>query len=155
MNWSYVKNIITGLASLMQGMQVTITTMFTPSPTVEWPRETAPLPLRFRGHIMLVADESTGFSRCIACGSCVRACPSNCIEVTGEKPEGAKKKSPTLFQLDFTKCSLCGLCVESCPVEALAYSRDYALAGADRKVYSSMDLLAGVGSPFTEQCHEL
>ncbi|MCF6187350.1 MAG: NADH-quinone oxidoreductase subunit I [Desulfobulbaceae bacterium] len=155
MNWSYAQNIITGLVSLVKGMQVTMTTMLTPSPTVEWPRETAPLPPRFRGHIMLVADESTGFARCIACGACSRACPSNCIQVIGEKPEGVKKKSPTLFQLDFTKCSLCGLCVESCPVAALAYSRDYALAGPDRQVYSSMDLLTGFASPLTEQCHEL
>jgi len=154
MNWSYAKNIITGLASLVQGMQVTMTTMLTPSPTVEWPRETAPLPLRFRGHIKLVTDEAGG-AKCIACGACVRSCPSVCIEVKGDKPEGAKKKAPTLFQLDFTKCSLCGLCVESCPVAALTYSRDYALAGADRRVYSSMDLLAGVASPFPEQCHEL
>lgn len=151
MNCCYLRDITTGLASLLKGMKVTMTTMLSPVSTVQWPRETAPVPKMFRGHIMLVADEKTGFSKCIACGSCVRACPSGCIEVRGEKPKDAKKKSPTLFQLDFTKCSLCGLCVESCPVEAITYSRDYALAGPDWQSFARMDLLSAVASPFAEE----
>ncbi|RUM37378.1 MAG: NADH-quinone oxidoreductase subunit I [Desulfobulbus sp.] len=145
---SYAQDIITGLSSLLTGMKVTIKTMFTKGHTVQWPRQTAQLPLNFRGHIRLVANDSTGFAKCIACGSCVRACPSNCIEVKGEKPEGAKKKSPTLFRLDFTKCSLCGLCVESCPVAAITFSRDYALAGLTSEPFAAMNLLDEVASPF-------
>jgi NADH-quinone oxidoreductase subunit I len=145
---SYAQDIITGLVSLLTGMKVTIVTMFTKPNTVEWPRETAQLPLMFRGHILLVANETTGFAKCIACGSCVRACPSNCIKVKGAKPEGAKKKSPTLFELDFTKCSLCGLCVESCPVDAITFSRDYALAGLTSEPFAAMNLLSDVASPF-------
>jgi len=91
---------------------------------------------------------------CISCGLCRKDCLY--LQTFGLPDEQAEEAlAQRLNFSQFFSCSLCGLCVESCPVEALAYSRDYALAGADRKVYSSMDLLAGVGSPFTEQCHEL
>lgn len=147
----YIREITNGLKSLLTGMKVTMTTMFTKGPTVQWPREAAPIPMKFRGHIMLRENEETGFSKCIACGSCVRSCPSNCIEVKGAKPEGSKKKAPTLFMLDFTKCSLCGLCVESCPVDAITFSRDYALAGPSAEPFASMNLLAGLASPFSKE----
>jgi NADH-quinone oxidoreductase subunit I len=152
---NYLKEIFNGLKSLVIGLKVTMTTMLTKSTTIEWPREAAPIPEKFRGHIMLRKDEETGLSKCIACGSCVRACPSNCIQVKGAKPEGAKKKAPILFQLDFTKCSLCGLCVESCPVDAITFSRDYALAGPSSEPFAAMNLLAGLASPFIEESNEL
>ena len=152
---AYFQEIKDGLMSLLTGMKVTMTTMFTKGPTIEWPREAAPIPVRFRGHIMLRKDEETGLSKCIACGSCVRSCPSNCIAVKGEKPPGAKKKAPILFQLDFTKCSLCGLCVESCPVDAITFSRNYALAGPSADPFAAINLLAGLASPFTEESNEL
>jgi NADH-quinone oxidoreductase subunit I len=71
---------------------------------------------------------------------CQKACPSQCITVEGEKPEGGKRKVPTQFTLDFTACSLCGLCVESCRFNAIRYSRVYNLAGT-RKEEFLMDLL--------------
>ncbi|HIP39015.1 MAG TPA: 4Fe-4S dicluster domain-containing protein [Desulfocapsa sulfexigens] len=155
MNRSYAKDIATGLASLLTGMKVTMTTMLTKGHTVEWPREAAQVPLMFRGHIQLVANKDNGFAKCIACGACARACPSNCIEVKGAKPEGAKKKSPTFFMLDFTTCSLCGLCVESCPVVAITFSRDYALAGFELQPFAGMDLLKDVASPFVEERNDI
>ncbi len=108
--------IIRGLGSLLTGMRVTMANMRTQPHTVQWPRETAPLPPAFRGHIQLVVNEATGYPRCIACSSCARNCPSQCIVVSGKKPAGAKKKLAERFLLDFTTCSLCGICVESCPV---------------------------------------
>lgn len=144
----YFREIISGFVSLLTGMKVTIVTMFRKPYTVQWPRETAPLSPRYRGHIDLTINEETGFANCIACGSCARTCPSGCIEVTGKKPEGAKKKAVNLFLLDFTKCSLCGLCVESCPVGAIDFSKDYCLVDYKSDTFSSMDLLQGIRSPF-------
>ena len=122
--------------------------MVTPPHTVQWPRQTAPLPERFRGHISMVPDEKTRYPRCIACGTCARTCPSGCITVHGRRPDGARKKVASRFLLDFTRCSLCGLCVESCPVEALVFSRDYALADYSDAGFRRMDLLKGLVSPF-------
>jgi NADH-quinone oxidoreductase subunit I len=69
---------------------------------------------------------------------CERACPSNCISMTGEKPEGSKKKVLTSYILDFTTCSLCGSCVESCNFNALKFSNEYNLASTRREDSSSI-----------------
>ncbi len=148
---SYVHEIVRGTGSLLAGMKVTIKAMLSRTQTVQWPRQYLTLPQRFRGHIQLVPVESTGFPKCFACGNCARTCPSKCITVKGKKPEGAKKKAPTTFLLDFTKCSLCGLCVESCPVSALSFSKDYAMAGPSRQDFAEMDLLPSLASPFSTQ----
>ena len=81
---------------------------------VRYPYEALKIPPRFRGHIELVRDPSTGRALCFACKLCERACPSDCIAVEGVKLEGAKKRSVSAYKLDFTKCSLCGSCVEAC-----------------------------------------
>ena len=109
--------------------------------TVQYPHETLPIPARFRGHIELVRDPETGKAICYACKLCERACPSDCIIVEGAKLEGAKKKSVTVYKLDFTKCSLCGSCVEACRDAAIRYSRDYNLAGLHKEEFI-MDLFA-------------
>jgi NADH-quinone oxidoreductase subunit I len=131
----YFKDIISGTWSLLVGMGITIRFFFQPVVTVQYPHETLPIPPRFRGHIDLVKDDETGETKCIVCGMCQKACPSGCISVAGEKPEGAKRKVLTKYTLDFTKCSLCGLCVESCKPGAIDFSGEYNLAGTNRNAY--------------------
>lgn len=126
---TYFKDLFLGIKSLLVGMGVTIKAFFSPVVTVQYPREKNYITPNYRGHIILLKNEKTGASKCIACGACQRACPSGCIEIASEKKEGEKKKSLTGFFLDFTKCSLCGICVESCPTSAIAYSNEYSLAG--------------------------
>ncbi|HPX61094.1 MAG TPA: NADH-quinone oxidoreductase subunit I [Deltaproteobacteria bacterium] len=131
----YFKEIFYGLKSLLIGMGITIRYCFSPVVTVQYPHETLKMPARFKGHIELIPDEQTGTSKCIACGMCQRTCPSGCISVDGEKPEGAKTKMMTSFMLDYTKCSLCGLCVESCTFSAIRHSMRYNLAGTSKQAY--------------------
>jgi NADH-quinone oxidoreductase subunit I len=64
---------------------------------------------------------------------CQKNCPSGCITLAGEKPEGAKKKVLTQYVLNFTTCSLCGLCVENCKPEAIDFSKEYNLASPRRE----------------------
>ena len=137
----YFKELFSGFWSLLTGLWVTIKYMVQPVVTVQYPHESLEMTPRFRGHIDLVGDEETGAPKCIACGMCQKACPSGCITLTGEKPEGAKKKVVTSYILDFTKCSHCGLCVESCPVDGLDFSKNYALADYNSETFSSMDLI--------------
>jgi NADH-quinone oxidoreductase subunit I len=130
-----LSEILHGFASLLTGMRVTIAQTLKPSVTVHYPHESLKMPARFRGHIELVRDLETGKSLCIACKSCEKACPSDCIFVEGVKREGEKRKSPTDFSVDFTKCSLCGSCVEVCPTDALRFTRTYNLASTSKNAY--------------------
>ena len=129
---AYFKEIFSGLWSLLVGMKLTLHHMFSPTLTVHYPYDVVPVSPGFRGHIDLVIDPDTADSKCITCMMCERACPSQCITVRAEKPEGAKKKILVGYDLDFTKCSLCGNCVEVCPVDAIEYSHEYTLAGYSR-----------------------
>jgi NADH-quinone oxidoreductase subunit I len=134
-----LKEIATGFNSLLTGMRITLGQFFKPSVTVQYPHESLKMPEKFRGHIELVRDPTTGRAICFACKLCERACPSDCITVEGAKLDGAKKKSVTNYILDFTKCSLCGSCVEACRDGAIRYSHEYNLASTNKEDYV-MDL---------------
>jgi NADH-quinone oxidoreductase subunit I len=124
---TFILEIINGAISLITGMCVTTKAFFTPAVTVQYPRQTVKITHRYRGHTKLVADEERPErTKCIVCGMCERNCPSkSIIKVEGEKLEGEKKKTATVYILNFTTCSQCGLCVETCPTDALAFSADY------------------------------
>ena len=130
-----------GFKSLLIGMRITAREASKPIITTQYPHATLKMPARFRGHVKLILDPETGKSRCTACNLCVRACPSDCIEVDGLKREGEKKKSVTEYQLDFTTCSLCGSCVEACPSDAIEYSKAYNVVSQNRDDFGRMDLV--------------
>jgi len=140
----YFREILSGANSLLVGMRISLNQLIRNfakgDHNVAYPHKTLPIPERYRGHIVFTED-ATGKSLCIACKSCEKACPSECIFVDGEKKEGEKKKSVTQFDLDFTKCSLCGACVEVCPTDALRFSKRYNMAGTSKVIYAKMDLI--------------
>jgi len=128
----YIKEILIGGNSLIQGMRVTARRLFRPVVTVQYPRKELTLSPAYRGHIELRRFEETGTHRCIACGTCQRTCPSNVIKVQGIKERAKSPKTATHYVIDFTRCSLCGLCVECCPTQTLRYSKEYQLEGQSR-----------------------
>ena len=134
------KEILGGFWSLLVGMSITLKEFFRKPVTVHYPRQSLKMAPRHRSHIVLKANEETGEANCIACNLCVKACPSECIIVQGEKKEGARKKSVTAYELDYTKCSLCGACVEVCPADAIEFSKRYNLATSDKEQFHRMDL---------------
>ncbi|MRR57093.1 MAG: 4Fe-4S dicluster domain-containing protein [Deltaproteobacteria bacterium] len=136
----YLKEIATGSWSLLVGMWITLRQTPIRPVTVNYPYESLAMTDRFRGHVELIRNDETGEPNCVVCMACQKACPTNCIRVEGHKPEGAPRKIPTLFMLDFTTCSLCGLCVESCKFNALEFSREYNQASLSKEEYQ-MDLL--------------
>ena len=136
---NYFSEIFSGLWSLCIGLSITFREFFSPTVTVQYPYERLTMTARYRGHIELIAGEE-GKPNCVVCGMCEKACPSNCISLAGEKPEGSKKKELTKYNLDFTKCSLCGSCVDSCNFDAIEYSKEYNLAST-RKEDFYFDLL--------------
>lgn len=70
--------------------------------------------------------------RCIQCGSCVAACPSDSIGV------GANDL-PKLVKM----CTGCSLCWDFCPRGGLRYERQWKITGGD-------DNVKGAGDPITE-----
>jgi NADH-quinone oxidoreductase subunit I len=135
----YFSELWTGAWSLAVGMGITFVEFFKPKITLHYPHETLKMSARYRGHIQLIGDEE-GKPLCVVCGMCEKACPSDCISISGEKPEGSKKKVLTSYQLDFTKCSLCGSCVDSCNFGAVEFSKEYNLASTRKEDYH-FDLL--------------
>ncbi len=129
---AYFSEIFSGLWSLFVGLTVTFKEFFSPTVTVQYPYQRLEMSERFRGHIQLVGDEE-GKPNCIVCMMCQRACPSECISISGKKEEGEKKKVLSSYTLDFTKCSLCGSCVESCNFNAIEFSKEYNLASTRRE----------------------
>jgi NADH-quinone oxidoreductase subunit I len=120
-------------------MGITFKEFIKPTVTVSYPYETLTMCDKYRGHVELIENDE-GKPNCVVCGLCQRACPSDCISLDGEKPEGEKKKVLTKYILDFTRCSLCGSCVESCNFNALEFSKEYNLAST-RKEDFIFDLL--------------
>ncbi|MBW2396186.1 MAG: NADH-quinone oxidoreductase subunit I, partial [Deltaproteobacteria bacterium] len=99
---------------------------------VQYPEERVDHADAFRGMPVLVGLES-GLPRCVACGLCEFACPTNCISiVSGELPDHAIERYPEQFQIDMSRCMFCGLCEEACPEEAIVMSREVEIAAFDR-----------------------
>lgn len=110
---------------------------------VQYPEERVDYPDAFRGMPVLVALED-GMPRCVACGLCEFACPTDCIRIVPAELEDAGiERYPLEFDIDMSRCMFCGLCEEACPEEAIVMSRHVELATLDRAsmLYSKADLL--------------
>ena len=57
-------------------------------------------------------------SRCTGCGLCVQRCPTNAVEMVGDRPQIVRPQD----------CAYCGLCEEMCPVEAIALAYEIVLS---------------------------
>ncbi|MDQ7835525.1 MAG: 4Fe-4S binding protein [Humidesulfovibrio sp.] len=146
-------NTVSDLWSLMVGLRVTKDYFRAPQVTVRYPWKAVSNIATYKGHLELVGGK-TGKPKCISCGMCALACPSNCLTVVkrkppkptpeeeqalaeakakGEKPKDKTPKDPEKFIYDFTLCSLCGTCMENCPVGALDFTGSAYLAGYSRE----------------------
>lgn len=139
----YWKDIVEGGWSLVEGMRITLRRIYRPVVTVQYPRKHIDMSPAYRGHIEFRQFPETGSHKCIACGACQRACPSNVIRVQGIKPHVNSLKKASHYYIDFSRCSLCGLCVETCPTKTLQYSREYEWEGESRWD-SVVDLMARI-----------
>jgi NADH-quinone oxidoreductase subunit I len=99
---------------------------------VQYPEERLDFPDAFRGHPVLVALEN-GKPKCVACGLCEFACPTDCITIVPAETSDAIERVPSVFDIDMSRCMFCGLCEESCPEEAIVMSRDVELATLNRQ----------------------
>ena len=142
----YIGKIVSGAWTIVLGYTVTIPELFRPIKTVQYPREKLTMDPAYRGHIELAMLPGKDGHLCVACGTCVRACPSHVIKVQGVKPGAMGAKAGVSFLIDFSRCSLCSLCVDVCPMNALRHSMEYDLAH-----YSRWDSVIDLIARFKEQ----
>lgn len=136
---TYLKNIITGIISLIKGMMVTVKYYFIKPTTVQYPDERITISPNWRGTLRQLHD-AKGEEICDGCGICAKMCPVNCISMEVYKDEEGKRKTSS-YTINFGRCMYCGLCAESCPKKCLihttdyefvTYSRDYLILGKDK-----------------------
>lgn len=103
-------------------------------PVIDYPEQTRPIPVRFRGqHRLLLRDD--GRPRCVACFLCATVCPAECIHIEAEESDKPSiEKVPRRFDIDLLRCVFCGLCVEACPCDAIRMDTgEYHFAAYSRK----------------------
>jgi NADH-quinone oxidoreductase subunit I len=99
---------------------------------IQYPEERVDYPDAFRGMPVLVQLEN-GQPRCVACGLCEFACPTDCISIVPGEIEGARiERYPEAFDIDMSRCMFCGLCEEACPEEAIVMSREVEISTFER-----------------------
>ena len=130
------------LWELLQGMSLTLRTMFRPKFTLNYPYEKGPLSPRFRGEHAL-RRYPNGEERCIACKLCEAVCPAQAITIEAEPREDGSRRT-TRYDIDMTKCIYCGYCQEACPVDAIVEGPNYEFATETREelFYDKDKLLA-------------
>ncbi|MGO1511367.1 MAG: NADH-quinone oxidoreductase subunit NuoI [Actinomycetaceae bacterium] len=139
---------IGSLLAPVAGFGVTISSMFRPSRTVQYPFEKPPTQPRYHGRHYLnrYAD---GLEKCIGCELCAWACPADAIYVEAAANAPGEQYSPgerygAVYQINYLRCIFCGYCIEACPTRALTMGNDFELAGPTREglIYEKGDLLA-------------
>ncbi len=175
---SLLGEAVTGIKSLLIGLGITGKSLTKPAITVLYPMGEVKNLDTYRGHVELIGrEDDPAQARCIACGACVRACPSSCLYVAcaiggGGGPAGREAaeidgelipraeamapapqkgcKVPGIFILDYSLCSLCGQCVRVCPVDSLRFSQHAYFVGTRREDFR-LDLLGRLRRQAAEQ----
>jgi len=119
------------LAELVQGMSLTLRSMFRAKHTINYPYEKGPLSPRFRGEHAL-RRYPNGEERCIACKLCEAICPAQAITIEAEPREDGSRRT-TRYDIDMTKCIYCGFCQEACPVDAIVEGPNFEFATETRE----------------------
>ena len=128
---NYIKEIISGVLSLMNGMRVTGKYFVHPKTIVtqQYPnnRKELVIPERFKGEVVMPHNEKNEH-KCTGCGICEINCPNGSIEVISKSimtEDGKKKRAIDKHIYRLSMCTFCGLCVKSCPSNALAFSQKF------------------------------
>jgi NADH-quinone oxidoreductase subunit I len=128
---NYLKEIVSGVWSLLKGMKVTGSYFFRPGTTVtqKYPdnRKTLVMMERFKGEVVMPHNEKNEH-KCTGCGICEINCPNGSIEIisrTITTEDGKKKRAIDKHIYRLSMCTFCALCVKTCPSNALAFGQKF------------------------------
>jgi NADH-quinone oxidoreductase subunit I len=137
---NYLKEIISGVGSLLNGMKVTGSYFFRPGTIVtqKYPNNRKDLKMfdRFKGEVVMPHNEKNEH-RCTGCGICEMNCPNGTIEIITkmvDTEDGKKKKAIDKHIYRLSMCTFCALCVKTCPSNALAFSQEFEHAVFNRQL---------------------
>jgi NADH-quinone oxidoreductase subunit I len=144
--------LATAVLDLGHVFKTTLTSMFEPTVTVQYPEEKRPVCARFKGRHILRRYEN-GLERCIGCSLCAAACPSDAIFVEAAENTDEKRFSPgeryaSTYEINMLRCIFCGYCEDACPTEAIVLGDNYELSFLERNdsIYTKEMLLEPVPS---------
>ena len=140
---SFIKTFL--LWELLQGLWVTLKSMFATKITLNYPEEKAPQSSRFRG-LHALRRYPNGEERCIACKLCEAICPAQAITIEAGPRRNDGTRRTTRYDIDMVKCIYCGLCQEACPVDAIVEGPNFEFATETREeLYYEKDRLLDNG----------
>jgi len=145
---NYLKSLM--LLELLAGMKLTLSYLFKPKYTVNYPFEKIPQSGRFRG-LHALRRYPNGEERCIACKLCEAVCPALAITIDSE-PRADGSRRTTRYDIDLFKCIYCGFCEESCPVDAIVetHIHEYHFEKRGENIVNKQQLLA-IGDRFEDE----
>ena len=120
------------LTEFFDALKLSITYMFKPKVTLNYPHEKSPLSPRFRGEHAL-RRYPNGEERCIACKLCEAICPAQAITIEAGPRRNDGTRRTTRYDIDMTKCIYCGFCQEACPVDAIVEGPNFEFATETRE----------------------
>src|SRR5919199_4454476 len=141
------QNVAQDVAALATGLKTTLSELFRPVVTTQYPEEKSPRSERWRGRHYLRRYEN-GLERCIGCELCAAACPAGCILVIAAENTEERRVSPgerfaKVYEINMLRCIFCGYCEEACPVQAIVLGPVYELSDVSRErfIYTKEMLL--------------
>ncbi|HEY0829227.1 MAG TPA: NADH-quinone oxidoreductase subunit NuoI [Bacilli bacterium] len=127
------------MKGIMKGLGVTLNNMTKKKVTYAYPDIPLKMPDRFRG-VQYFDPE-----KCIVCNLCAKACPTDCITLTGKPNPDPEKKGKVIntYDINFEICILCDLCTEVCPTEAVVMTNNFELSTYSRDdLFKNMEWLS-------------
>ena len=150
--WSIIQHWIKSFAlwELLKGLKLTGRYLFQDKVTIQYPDESIPRSVRFRG-LHALRRYANGEERCIACKLCEAVCPALAITIESEQRADGSRRT-TRYEIDLFKCIYCGFCEESCPVDSIVETSQAEYAFLERgENIMDKPLLLAIGDRFEAQ----